>query len=91
MQNIICFHHDRTTRDVTHFREERRDVAIRKVRQVEALKTPLRKIRRQRNAVAEILLTTYYFIEHFFAGHIYRFTVVEHETYYCGNPTTQLI
>ena len=35
----ICFHQNRTTRDATHSREERRGVAFRKVQQVEVLKT----------------------------------------------------
>ena len=46
-KNIICFHQDRTTHNVTHFRQERRDMVICKVQQIEALKTPVCKIRRQ--------------------------------------------
>ena len=45
----------------------------------------------ERNAVVQILSLTYFSIEHSFAGHMHGFTNLEYETYYDGNPKTQLI
>ena len=69
-------------------------MTIRKVRKVEALKTLLCKIRHKDTAEkcnSSNLLPTYYFVEHFFAGHIHGFTIMEHGTFFGGNPKTQSI
>ena len=105
-QNIVCFNHGRITRDVTHSREERCGDTARLFSQAchtlwiikcgkwRSLKLPNAKSvfkTIQKNTAAQILLPTYYFVEHFFASHIQGFTVMEHGAYYDGNPTTQSI
>ena len=78
---------------MAHSKEKRRGVVIRKIQQVEVLKTLLRKIRLQeardgpmnvpieRNAAALILSPTYHSTELFFAGYILGSIIVEHGAY----------